>query len=275
MTASTDLVRLAVCADDFGLDPCVDAGAVVLAGMQRLSAIACMVGAPYWRTDAGLLRGLDPRRTETGLHLDLTQHPFDARLRRPLPEWILRSYAGALDRAALRREVGAQIDAFVAELQRPPAFVDGHEYVHQLPGVRDVLLQALAERGLRPWLRSTRRPPPLHSAKARLIEALGASGLARRARAQGLLQNRRLLGIYPFDDETRDFRQALAQWLAVAQSGDLLVCHPAAGLSTSVEHAAARRREFASLSDPAFDALLERSRVGIVPLGVALASCAA
>jgi predicted glycoside hydrolase/deacetylase ChbG (UPF0249 family) len=268
---SQDGVRMAVCADDFGLDPAVNAGAMLLAEMQRVSAIACMVGAPFWRGDAPLLRGLDSRRVEAGLHLDLTQHPLDPRMRRGLAEWVLRSHAGALDRRGLRREIDAQLDAFAAEMQRPPAFVDGHEYVHQLPGVRDVLVEALAARGLRPWLRSTRRPAGLRSRKARLVEALGATGLALRAQAHALLQNRRLLGIYGFESDQHAYPRALRQWLALAASGDLLVCHPSAGLNAPVPHAAARRCEFEALAHPVFGAMLAEAGVRIVPLPAAVA----
>jgi predicted glycoside hydrolase/deacetylase ChbG (UPF0249 family) len=269
--SARDAVRIAVCADDFGLDPSVNAGAMMLADMQRVSAIACMVGAPFWRRDAPLVRGLDPQRVEAGLHLDLTEHPLDARMRRSLAEWVLRSHAGALDRRGLRREIEAQLDAFAADMGRPPAFVDGHQYVHQLPGVRDVLVEALETRGLRPWLRSTRRPPGLRSRKARLIEVLGAAGLTRQARAHGLRQNLRLLGIYGFDGDRGSYLQALRQWLALAGSGDLLVCHPAAGMTASAPLAAARQREFDALSGGAFGSFLARANVHIVPLQAAIA----
>jgi predicted glycoside hydrolase/deacetylase ChbG (UPF0249 family) len=257
---------VAVCADDFGLDPQVNEGALVLAELGRISAIACMVGAPFWRSGAGALRCLDPTEVEAGLHLDLTEHPLDPHLRHSLPEWILRSHAGVVDLHGLRREVDAQLDTFVDEMQRPPAFVDGHQHVHQLPGVRDVLVEALVARGLRPWLRSTRRPRGLRSRKAWLVESLGASGLARRAQANGFRQNRRLLGIYDFDAAAGSYQRWLRSWLAMAEGGDLLVCHPAAGWPLSATLAAARCREYEVLADPAFGAFLEEARVHIAPL---------
>ncbi len=262
--------RLVVCADDFGLDRPVNAGALTLAGLQRLSAIGCMVGAPFWRSDAPALRSLDTANVDIGLHLDLTQHPLDGRIRRSLPEWILRSHCGALDRPGLRREIDAQLDAFADEMQRPPAFVDGHEHVHQLPGVRDVLVEALAARDQRPWLRSTRRPPALGSPKARLIEAFGATGLARRAQAHGLQQNGRLLGIYDFSGRRGAYLKCMRQWLAVAEDGDLLVCHPAASWSVAAPHAAARFREYNVLVGAAFGAMLADAGLRIAPLRCAI-----
>ena len=273
--ASHDVRRLAVCADDFGLDPEVNAGALHLARLGRLSAIGCMVGAPFWSGGALALRTLDGERVDVGLHLDLTQHPLHAYLRRPLPEWILRSHSGTLDLPRLRLEIDAQLDAFAGEMQRPPAFVDGHEHVHQLPGVRDVLLEALAARGWRPWLRSTRRPARLASGKARLIEALGAAGLERIAQAHGLRQNRTLLGVYPFDADTAAYLRSVRGWLALARDGDLLMCHPAAGPCDWAPHAAARCREYELLVGAAFGSMLAEAGVQITPLSAAVRSARA
>jgi predicted glycoside hydrolase/deacetylase ChbG (UPF0249 family) len=267
MTAQ-DVRRLAVCADDFGLDPEVNAGALHLARLGRLSAIGCMVGAPFWSRGAIALRIVDCAKVDVGLHLDLTQHPLHAYLRRPLPQWILRSHSGTLDRPRLRLEIDAQLDAFAGEMQRPPAFVDGHEHVHQLPGVRDVLLEALAARGWRPWLRSTRRPADLVSSKARLIEALGAAGLERMAQAHGLRLNRRLLGVYPFDADTAAYLRSMRRWLALAADGDLLMCHPAAARCQGAPHAAARCREYELLAGAAFGSMLAEARVQIAPLSI-------
>lgn len=258
--------RIAVCADDFGLDPQVNAGALILADLGRLSAIACMVGAPYWQDDAPALRALDAAQVEVGLHLDLTEHPLDAGLRQPVSQWIVRTHLGAVDRECLRREIGAQLDAFVDAMGAAPAFVDGHEYVHQLPVVRDELVEALAARGLRPWLRSTRRPPGLQSHKAAVIEALGASGLARLAQARGLRQNGRLLGIYGFEVDPAGYLQRLHEWFHLARDGDLLVCHPAAGWPGRAALPAARCQEYAALGGKAVGALLAAAGLRIAPL---------
>jgi chitin disaccharide deacetylase len=229
-----------------------------------------MVGAPFWASGAPALCMLDPAAVDAGLHLDLTQHPFDPRARHPVAEWILRSHAGAFDRRVLRDEIDAQLDAFESRMLRPPAFVDGHEHVHQLPGVRDVLLEALAARGQHPWLRSTRRPARLPGLKPRVIEALGAAALERQARAHGLRQNRRLLGVYAFDSDADAYEREMQRWLALARDGDLLMCHPAARGCTEAPHAAARCREHELLAGTAFSVMLARARVQVAPLRAAL-----
>ncbi|MFO1265796.1 MAG: ChbG/HpnK family deacetylase [Rubrivivax sp.] len=110
-----------------------------------------------------------------------------------------RAALGRSERELLRREITAQLDAFESALGRPPDFVDGHRHVHQLGGVREVLLEVLGERfgSRRPWLRNSRPRLVGLSLKS------SAHRPRRRARpdqaaATGWRQNARLLGIYDF-----------------------------------------------------------------------------
>jgi predicted glycoside hydrolase/deacetylase ChbG (UPF0249 family) len=253
-----------VAADDFGLDPQVNAGALRLAQMGRVSAIGCMVGAPFWREGIEALQALDGRKVEVGLHLDLTEHPLDESVRRPLWQWIAQAWAGARPHA-LQAEIEAQLDAFERALGRPPDFVDGHEHVHQFPGVRQALVRSLVARGWTPWLRTTRRAPGVREPKAWVVESLGARGLERLARAHGLRHNRGVVGVYDFDPA--GFQGRLQHWLSLARSGDVLVCHPAAQLPRCAPMPQARVNEFELLSGGAFGAWLEAGDLHIVPLG--------
>ena len=60
----------------------------------------------------------------------------------------------------MRDELRRQWDAFIESRGRPPDFLDGHQHIHLLPGVRQVVLRlaecALAER---PYLRLCWDPP--------------------------------------------------------------------------------------------------------------------
>src|SRR5678816_751997 len=142
-----------------------------------------------------------------------------------------------LDAHRVDTEVRAQLDAFEDALGRGPDFVDGHQHVHQLPVVRDALLDELSRRyrSALPWLRSTRAahgwPRPSASAwrdaaKARVVAALGGPGLAKRARLRGFAQNRRLCGVYDFSADEERFLTRLDGWLEACRTGDLLMCHP-------------------------------------------------
>ncbi len=173
--------RVALCVDDFGLHAGVNAAVFRLAELGRLNAVSCMVAAPAWGDSAAALAALPRDKIELGLHLDLTEHPMRQPARR-LPHLIAAAYARRLDREPLRAEIEAQLDAFEAHAHRAPDYVDGHQHVHQLPVVREVLLQALSRRYRErlPWLRSTRAAAP-RALKPRIIETLGAAGLRRAA----------------------------------------------------------------------------------------------
>jgi predicted glycoside hydrolase/deacetylase ChbG (UPF0249 family) len=263
---------IVVCLDDYGLHAGVNAAALALAQQGRLSAIGCMVGAPQWRAGAPALATLDRERVDIGLHLDLTEFPLLPGVRAGLSQWLLRSYAGAVDRALLRRELDAQFDAFESALGRPPAYIDGHQHVHQLPVVRDALLAALRARGWAPWLRSTRRPAGGGWGKAWVIETLGEAALRREAKRDGLRQNGHLLGVYGFDGDAARYLALLRAWLMHASEGDVLMCHPALQAPQDDAIGAARVREYAVFAGPQFARVLEDAKLRVAPLTRILAT---
>jgi chitin disaccharide deacetylase len=171
---------------------------------------------------------------------------------------IRDSFLHRLDRRAVRAEIKAQLDEFEQGVGRGPAYIDGHQHVHQLPIVRSELLQELGERygHGKPWLRSTRRSRALQDRwrdrfKPWLIEQLGAAGLATMARRLGYPQNSHLLGVYDFRGGAQQYRRRLAAWLSAARDGDLLMCHPSLAVPCNDTLIEARHAEYQVLSDPA------------------------
>jgi hypothetical protein len=270
------MTRIALWLDDVGLHAGVKAAAVALAGQWRLSAVSCMVGAAHWAGARDALAACDAADADIGLHLDLTEAPLRVP-RQGLASLVLRSHAHLLAPQALRDEIDAQLDAFEATLGRPPDHVDGHQHVHQLPQVREALIDALQRRylGRRPWLRSTRhaanlvRPPgepPGTAIKPRVIEALGANGLARLAALHRLRQNGRLLGVYDFGGGEARYRAWLRAWLQAAREGDLLMCHAATAPAEGDPIGAARRTEWLQLGSPGFAEMLEHAGIDLCPV---------
>ncbi|WOB10238.1 ChbG/HpnK family deacetylase [Piscinibacter gummiphilus] len=260
--------RIAVCVDDFGLYPGIATAAVHLAAHGRISSVSCMTGAPAWQVGRPALRQLQALGVELGLHLDLSSHPLDARLRGSLPHWLFRAGTGTVDVNLLRREIQAQLERFEAMTGGAPDYVDGHQHLHQLPGVRTTLVDVLRERypGRLPWLRSTRAAAAGAGHKARVIERLGNAGLSTLARRYGLAQNAHLLGVYDFSGEPDRYLTLLAGWLAGAGDGDLLVCHPSSDAAPGDPIGPARRREFEVLRSAPFDRLLKDAGLSVVPL---------
>lgn len=234
--------HIVICADDFGMDSGIDAGILRLAQLKRLSATSCLVEGPSFRENAAALResGL-----QLGLHLNFTEPMGTPGLYLPVSSLIARAYLHRLDGADVHRQIGRQLDLFETVLGRSPDFVDGHQHVHQLPQIRQALLDELTRRYLPqnpaaaskmqtcPWLRHTKAGSqagvPLRlRLKARIIQLLGSRALTRLADSGGFPMNAGLLGVYDFRGGVLNYQALLKLWLEHAVDGDELMCHPAA-----------------------------------------------
>lgn len=262
-----------LCVDDVGLHDGVNAAAIALLEAGRATALSAMVGAPAWPSAAARLAEVDTHRADIGLHLDFTAYPRCAGLRQPLWAWLLTTHAGLADRASIRSEIEAQLDAFELGLGRGPDFVDGHQHVHQLPRVRDELIAVLQARygaGQRPWLRNSRPRRRGVSVKAWVLDRLGGRALEALARERGFRQNRRLLGVSDFSADPARLQAQVSRWLRDASDSDLLMCHPSArGLAAARPDDplhATRCMEFDFWRSNRAGALLDQARVHLCRL---------
>jgi hypothetical protein len=216
-----------------------------------------------------------------GLHLNLTSGAPLGPLPRLAPGGVFPSlgrllgqaFAGRLEAAELRAEIERQLDAFLAVMDRPPDFVDGHQHVHVLPRVRGILLDVLGERGLqgRLWLRD-----PSDRAGALLARTAGAKAAAVRtfalgfrsaARSAGFETNEGFSGFSAFDPAAR-FEREMEGFLRRLGPRPVVMCHPGyvdddlRAIDPVVDTRAA---ELAYLASPAFGGLLEERGISLVP----------
>ena len=268
------LRTLMLCADDFGQSPGISQGIAQLAHAGRLSATACLTNGAHWQAQSPSLRAL-PQAVQRGLHFNLTEGaPLSPELERvwpvfpPLPKLILQAHLGRLPQAAIAAEFEAQRAAFGAGAGQAPDFIDGHQHVHHLPGVRDVLLAALSRMAAPPAVRSTARPLGTgFGVKRFLIAQTGGVALRRLLARRRIRHNASLLGVYDF--EAVDYRALMQGWLALLpMAGGLLFCHPGAvGADAGGDPiAAARVRELAYLASPAFSDDLAAAEVQLGPV---------
>ncbi|MDD4967183.1 ChbG/HpnK family deacetylase [Halothiobacillus sp.] len=247
-------------ADDFGLSPAVDAGILELAECGRLSGFGCLTQLPRWFDSAKALDQvpIGAGGVQVGLHLNLSQG-FGGAWHQSLPVLITGAYAGLLPRDHIRDSLRTQWDRFTQALGRVPDYVDGHQHVHQLPVVRDCLLDLLAEEAARPWVRITAPiMAPKPAIKGWMIAHLGAETLRQLAQRQGLKTNAAFAGVYGFDQSQNGYAHLMGEWLSAAPENTVIMCHPGhfANVSPDDPIAPARAEELGFLSSPEFDDLL-------------------
>ena len=238
--------------DDLGLSPAVNEAVCRLAEARRIHSTSLMSLGELPRET---LARLDASACELGLHLDLTA--FAAReypaIGGSLKQTLARAWLRRFDPAALRDLIRRQLDRFEDMTGRAPAFIDGHQHVHQFPQIRETLLaEAAARYRDRPALRSTR--PIDRARKARLIYALGGRHLDHHS--DGWRKNPYFGGVYNFNADATALQQHWQHWLATAPDGTVIMCHPAVPRDDWQDDIKpAREREWHFLTSDAFAAL--------------------
>lgn len=273
--------RLVVCADDYALTPRVSRAIRELIADRRISATSVMTVCPYWPEEAPALKAI-AGPADIGLHLTLTDHAPLAAMpelalagRFPSIDRMIRaSLLGRLPVAEIEAEIERQLTRFVDVWQRPPAHVDGHHHVHQLPGVRGALLRVLGRgRFGRPYLRSCREPVTRILArgaapsKALVISTLGL-GFAKAAKARGLAVNEGFSGVYDFDAGGQPIEEMFARFVRHLGPRPLAMCHPGYSDSTleGLDRMTTQREvELAFLAGPEWLRVLEAARVVVAP----------
>lgn len=258
-------MRLVVTADDYGIAPATSAAIRELMSQGRLSGTSCMTVFEDWQGEA--LRPFVSSH-DLGVHLTLTDQPalsggvhpgFGTRLR--------DAWTGRIDLAAVEAELTAQVARFTAVLGAP-RFLDGHQHVHQLPGVRDIVVRLASDHGA--TVRTTvERVGTVVSRGVDVPRALAFAaagrGLRQRSVRAGVPVNEGFTGVYdlsdavPFDDLARRF-------LTGVRPGTWWMVHPGAAdaLLRARDPVVDRRaREAAWLASDAFSDLLGQADLSI------------
>ena len=262
---------LILCADDFAMSDGVSATIAELAAAGRLSAVSCMAAAPGWAAQAPRLKGLGDR-VAVGLHIVLSDETPLGSMPRLAPDGRLpgcdpltvQAYAGNVPLCEVADEVARQFDAFQAEHGAPPDFVDGHQHVHMLPGLRAIVLEVTRRRAPFAWLRDCTDRLPAVLARPFQTRALRSGllsrGLSRDAERLGLRTNRGFSGYYDFRS---DYAALFPNFLTHVGPAPLLMCHPGRGAANGDTIAEARVREAEVLASPQFPDMLERAGLAL------------
>src|SRR4029453_15052844 len=110
-----------------------------------LSATSAMTNMPHWprlAKDLAAVRGM----LAAGLHVNLTTGSPVGRIPCPAAQRLAGGLGGRLDAREVQAEIERQLDAFEQAFGERPAFIDGHQHVQVIPGIRGALLNALKRR---------------------------------------------------------------------------------------------------------------------------------
>ncbi len=272
------MATLIISADDYAQSEAIDSGILALIQQGRVTAASCLTLSPRWPASASRLDKQIRARADIGLHLDFTQYPQPVQY--PLTKLIARAVMRSLPTKLIYQSIQTQLDRFEDGLGTVPDYIDGHQHVHQLPQIREALLEVVCQRysSQLPWIRIA-KPALADGIKGMIISALGAKALATKSTQAGLRHNQCLLGVYAFDGSVDGYFTRLDRWLKLVSGShvNVLMCHPAIIeaanpfelLSTAVSTPkdvifAARLREYEVLSGNEFLGLLAKHDMTLV-----------
>jgi predicted glycoside hydrolase/deacetylase ChbG (UPF0249 family) len=230
-----------ICSDDFGLRDDINRAILELCRSRKLSAVSCMVALE--RCSPGSLKDLlaCQNTVDIGLHLCLTDEALPLCPRwtgapKTLPPYVLllrHALQRKINREEIALEIAGQYELFLEKSGRRPDFIDSHLHVHQLPTVREALLEFVQKLpiGSRPYVRNTRErlrelwKRRLPWVKAAFIGALG-SKMSKRLVSAGISTNEGFAGIYDFR-RWRNYPEYLPAFLGcLSAPKGMLVVHP-------------------------------------------------
>jgi predicted glycoside hydrolase/deacetylase ChbG (UPF0249 family) len=187
-------LSLIVTADDFGIGRKTSEGIVRahLNGPVTATSVMTVTG-DHLRASVPLLANAP--NLDLGLHIVLTrcgEKPIVARESSGLVDrdgeffsngklWY-RAFTGKLDQIGIADEIAAQTEVFHKLIGRAPDYVDGHHHAHQLPVVREALLDVMAADLLPRVTRITTEPARIRRQVGSVrIKRLAAAFLGRAA----------------------------------------------------------------------------------------------
>lgn len=232
-----------ICADDYGLRDDIDQAILELCRSRRLSSVSCMVALDRCGVEAMGKLLVHQTTVDIGLHLCLA----DETLPRPVaiapesPQPYFSAYGPFLRRALAGRvaareafeQVSRQYQLFLEKCGRRPDCIDGHLHAHQLPGIRQGLIEFVLSlpADQRPYIRNTRRPlwkllrMRLPMFKAAIIDVFGRRMHAALVAAR-LRTNEGFNGIYDFR-KWRCYPEYFSRFAAsLPDANGLIVVHP-------------------------------------------------
>ncbi len=219
-----------LCADDFGLNDSVSTGILNLVQAQKINSISCLVTTDCWKSRFSDLKSF--KNVELGLHLTLTYPQPVYAPSCSLSHLLMKSYLGKLNKKEISQEICAQIEIFRDTTGCLPNYVDGHEFCHHLPTVREALVQVAGkyhfkENHIYVRVFCPGKLPLFKNGIFWLFNHLisgPSKKLAKLLKAKSIAFNSRLLGFHPYHWSPKKYFNYYFQ--TKPSKTDILFCHP-------------------------------------------------
>ena len=175
---------LIVTADDVGLHPGINEGAI--RAHHEGIVTSCSIVANGVAFDDAIARLRDAPSLEAGVHLTLVEERPLTKIRSPkkYTSFVPLYLARAITLEAIERELRAQLERVLGTGLRV-THLNGHQHLHLLPRVFDVVRRLASEYGI-----GYIRIVDDHGGAARALSMRILSALGRRARTRGLTNDR-------------------------------------------------------------------------------------
>ena len=224
-----------LCADDFGYSTEVSQGILSLISIERLTATSCMTNMPDWKNSASKLIPYKDQ-IDIGLHFNLTEGEAlseDKKLIQSNNVLIIKAQLRQLNKVLIKKELQCQLNAFKEAIGCLPDFIDGHQHIHQLPIIRDALIEVINENYLdkKPYVRVSANgflktlKQSLNNPKALIIALTGAWGLKSKLQKNNIPFNTSFSGVYDLSPNVY-YQRLFKQFMKDIDTGGLIFCHP-------------------------------------------------
>lgn len=265
--------KIILCADDYGQDEGISLGIRNLIERGRLTATSCMTNYTDWPTYAAQLKPLADR-VDIGLHLNLTEGSALAS-KNQLPDLktiFIKSKLRLLNHSAIAAELNAQLDAFIEAMGVLPDYLDGHQHIHHMPIIRDVVLDMFKKRMNKPgqYIRkvvinySSLSGNIFELIKKIVIQNSGAKKFEQLLKKNNFPHNSDFSGIYHLTSGNF-YPQLFEKFIADIQDGGLIMCHPAAyDKNSGVSFPHFRLDEYNYFSSKSFLSDCEKAEIRLV-----------
>ena len=260
-----------LCADDYGQNNSVSDGILHLIEAQKINSVSCLVTSSCWKERACDLKPF-LHNIEAGLHLTLTD-PKPVHLPgASLKSLVIKSYLKRLKKKDAIHEIRMQMELFKNHIGYLPNYVDGHEFCHHFPIIREALMEIAEEFNFKKnniYIRVF-QPGNFSFLKNGIFKmfnyfaSLPSKKLIKLLKKRDISYNSRLLGFHPYFLEPKKY---FDYYLRTAPSEkDIFFCHPGLSSDDSSDNLREYRPKiYDFMISPQFDNMLSHYNISLSP----------